>query len=147
MTRPMTLICRPGRTALMPRHQRLAGALDEQPRLLVDLADEVGRVGVAVHAADERGDVDVDDVAVAQHGGVGDAVADDLVDRGAQRLGEAAVAERRRVGAVVDEELVPDAVQLVGGDARARCARATSAIACAAIRPATRIRSIVLRRP
>jgi hypothetical protein len=71
-----------------------------------------------VHAADVRGDVDVDDVAVVQLGRVGDAVADDLVDRGAQRLGEAFVAEGRRVGAVVDEELVPDPVQLVGRHAR-----------------------------
>ena len=49
---------------------------------------------------------------------VGDAVADDLVDAGAQRLGEAAVAERRGVGAVVAEELVADPVELVGGHAR-----------------------------
>ena len=48
---------------------------------------------------------------------VGDAVADDLVDRGAQRLGKALVAQRRRVGAVVEQELVADPVDLVGGDA------------------------------
>ena len=48
---------------------------------------------------------------------VGDAVADDLVHRGAQRLGEAVVVERARVAAPVDAGLVADGVELVGGDA------------------------------
>src|SRR5690606_5610111 len=74
--------------------------------------------GVAVDAVEEGGDVDVDDVAVLEGTGVGDAVADDLVDAAAQRLREAAVAQRRGVGPVVAEELVPDPVELVGGDAR-----------------------------
>ena len=51
---------------------------------------------------------------------VGDAVADDLVDRGAQRLREAVVVERARVAAPGDAGLVADRVELVGGDARAR---------------------------
>jgi hypothetical protein len=68
-----------------------------------------------VHPVQVRGDVDVDDVPVADHGVVGDAVADDLVQRGAQRLGVAAVAERAGVGAVAGQELVPHPVQLVGG--------------------------------
>ena len=53
MTRPITLISRPGHGGPDAAHHRLVGALDEQARLLVDVADEVGRVGVAVHAADE----------------------------------------------------------------------------------------------
>ena len=61
-------------------HHGLVRALDEQPRLLVDVADEVRLVGVAVHAADVGRDVDVDDVAVLERAVVGDAVADDLVD-------------------------------------------------------------------
>src|SRR5690606_29356836 len=76
------------------------------------------RAVVAVHALPVEGDVDVDDVPLLQHRAVGDAVADHLVDRRAQRLGEAAVAERGRVGTVGDGELVPDAVELVGGDPR-----------------------------
>ena len=87
----------------------------KQPGLLVDVAGEEGGVGVAVHAADEGGDVDVDDVAVLDDARVRDAVADDLVDARAQRLREAAVAEGRGVGAVVAEELVADPVELVGG--------------------------------
>ena len=98
--------------------ERLAGALDEQAGLLVDVAGEERRVGVAVDAVEVRRDVDVDDVAVLEHPRVGDAVADHLVDAGAQRLREALVAEGRRVGAVVAEELVADPVELVGGDAR-----------------------------
>ena len=47
---------------------------------------------------------------------VGDAVADDLVDRGAQALGVAVVVERARVGAALDVELVAVRVDLVGGD-------------------------------
>jgi hypothetical protein len=43
---------------------------------------------------------------------------------------------------VVAEELVADAVELVGGDTGLDVA-ATASSACAAIRPATRMRSIV----
>ena len=117
MTRPITLIGRPGPDRLDRAAERLLGPLDQQPVLLGDLADQERRVGVAVDAADVRRDVDVDDVAVAQLGGVGDAVADHLVDRRAQRLGEALVAQRRGVGVVVEQELVADPVELVRGDA------------------------------
>ena len=98
--------------------QRLLGALHEQPGLLVDVAGQERRVGVAVHPVDVRRDVDVHEVAVLDDPAVGDAVADHLVDAGAQRLGEAAIAQRGGVRALVDEELVADPVQLVGGDAR-----------------------------
>ena len=98
-------------------HHRLLGALDQQPGLLVRIPGQEGRVGVAVHAADEAGDVDVHDVAVGDHRVIRDPVADRLVERRAERFGVPAVAERARVGAVVAEELVPDAVQFVGGDA------------------------------
>src|SRR6478735_9477934 len=64
--------------------QRLFRALDQQPGFLVDVADEEGVVGVAVHAADERRDVDVENVAVLDHRAVRDAVADHLVERRAE---------------------------------------------------------------
>ena len=48
--------------------------------------------GIAVPAVDDDGDVDVDDVAVAQRLVARDAVADDVVDRGADRLAIAAIA-------------------------------------------------------
>ncbi len=94
-----------------------------------------------MHAVDERGDVDLDDVAVVERAGVRDAVADDLVDAGAQRLREALVAERGRVGAVLDQELVADPVELVGGDA-GRDVRADSRARRAAIAAGARIRAI-----
>ena len=118
MTRPTTDSARPGLHRLDRAHRRLVGALDQQPVLLGDVAGQERRVGVAVHAVDVGGDVDVDDVAVLDHRRVRDAVADDLVQRRAARLREALVAQRRRVGAVVDHVLVGDAVEFVGGDAR-----------------------------
>ena len=58
----------------------LLRALDEIANLRVDVSDEIGRVRVAVHAADERRDVNVADVAVLQNRRVGDAVTDDFVE-------------------------------------------------------------------
>ena len=77
--------------------QRLVSALGEQPAGLVDLAAEESCAGVAVYAADVGGDVDLDDVAVLQRASIGDAVADDLIDRRAARLGEPAIAKRRGI--------------------------------------------------
>ena len=69
--------------------ERLAWSRARARATLVDVADEERDRRVAVHAVEVDGDVDVDDVAVDQRPAVGDAVADDLVDRGADRLGEA----------------------------------------------------------
>ena len=82
----------------------------------VDVAAVERGAVVAVHTILERGDVDLDQVTVLQWAGVGDAVADDLVDAGADGLGEAAVVQRGRICAVVQHVLVSDVVQLVGGD-------------------------------
>ena len=118
MARPISL------NGLARSHHRdgpieaLAGDLDEPAALVVDVADEEGGVGVAVDAVEEDRDVEVADVAVDQRPVVGDAVADHLVHRGAERLREAVVVERARVAAAVDAGLVADGVELVGGDAR-----------------------------
>ena len=69
MTRPMT-IGRPADRADGPQ-RGLLGALDEQADILGDLAHEERGVGVAVHPADEGGDVDVADVTFAQDRVVG----------------------------------------------------------------------------
>ena len=95
-------------------HRRFVGPLDEQAVLLGDVAGQKGRVGVTVHTVDVRGDIDVDDVAVFDHRRVGDAVADDFVQRRAARLGITLVAQRRWIGAVVDHVVVSDAVQRIG---------------------------------
>ena len=143
MTRPDDVELPAGLHRLDRAHGRLVGALDQQSVLLGDVAGQEGGVGVAVHAVDVGGDVDVDDVAVLDHGRVGDAVADDLVERGAARLRESLVAQRRRVGAVVDHVLVGDAVEFVGGHAGRDGLAAPRRARCAAMRPATRIFSII----
>ena len=66
-------------------------------------ADDEHAAGVAVPAVLDDGDVDVDDVAVLQRPLVRDAVADLVVDRGADRLrvghvARAGVVQRRRYG-------------------------------------------------
>ncbi len=66
MARPMSLSGRPGLDGLDAVPRALLGDPYELPALLVDVADEEGRIGVAVHAADVAGDVDVADVAVLQ---------------------------------------------------------------------------------
>jgi beta-galactosidase len=103
---------------LDPAHHRLVRALDQQPGLLVHLARQERGVRVTVHAADEPGDVDVDDVALPHDRVVRDAVADDLIQRGAQRLGVAPVTECRGVRAAGDEEVVTDFVKVVRRDPR-----------------------------
>ena len=105
MARPMSENGRPGAHRGDAELEALAGDLDEAAALLVDLADEERGVGVAVDAVEVDRDVEVDDVAVDERAVVGDPVADDLVDRGAQRLGEAVVVERARVAAPVDAGL------------------------------------------
>ena len=63
--------------------------------------------------------VDVEDVALAQRLVVRDAVADDMVDRGADRLGVAAIDQGRRIGAVIHGELERQPVEELGRDAGA----------------------------
>jgi len=56
------------------------------------LADDEHAAGVAVPAVLDDGDVDVDDVALFERLVIGDAVANLVVDRGANRLGVGRVA-------------------------------------------------------
>src|SRR5690606_38845945 len=97
-----------------------AGHLDQAPGLQRGLADEVHPAGVAVPAVLDDGDVDIDDVALPQHLGLaGDAVADDVVDRGADRRREALVTQVGRDGVLdLDDVVVADPVQLGGADPR-----------------------------
>src|SRR5690606_29055751 len=74
------------------------------------LPDEEHAAGVAVKAVFDDRDVDVQDVAAFQHAIARNAVTDDVVDRGADRLREAAIVERRRNCAeLFDDVLVTDA--------------------------------------
>ncbi|RMS02430.1 hypothetical protein ALP75_200820 [Pseudomonas syringae pv. actinidiae] len=75
--------------------------------------------GVAVVTVLDDRDVDVQRVAVLELPVAGDAVADHLIDRGADRLGKAFVVQRSRDRLLlVDDVVMADAVQFFGGDAR-----------------------------
>lgn len=64
-------------------------------------------------SADESGDVNVQDVPILNHRGIGDAVADNFIEGRAEGLREAPVAQRGGVGIVVHKELMANLVQLV----------------------------------
>ncbi|MNO50457.1 hypothetical protein D3C76_408340 [compost metagenome] len=66
----------------------------------------------------DDGDVQVDDVPFPQLLVIGDAVADHIIDRGADGLGEAVIVERGGDGLLyLDDMVVAQGVQLVCGDA------------------------------
>ena len=97
-----------------------------QQALVSDFDEPLGAAGgnagakhaarVAVPSVKHIGDVDIDDVAFAQRLVVGNAVADDVIDRGADRLAIAAVVERSGIGVVVAAEVEHELVERVGGD-------------------------------
>src|SRR5688500_12951963 len=87
-------IARPG--LFEAEHQAFVGDIDQLPGLDRNIADEIHAAGIAVPAAQDRGYVDVDDIAVLERLVAGNAVADDMVDRGAAALGIAAITERGR---------------------------------------------------
>ncbi len=69
-------------------------------------------------AVDDRGHVDIDDVAVFQSLLARDAVAHDVIDRDTAAHGVTAVAEGRGDRARSDRHAVYDIVELLGRDAR-----------------------------
>src|SRR5690606_11726577 len=87
-------------------------------------ADDEHAAVVTMPAVLDDGDVEVDDVALFQRPLVGDAVADAVIDRGANRLrvrraATGRVVQRGGDGALhIDHVVVGEAVQLFGGDAR-----------------------------
>ena len=79
-------------------------------------ACEEHAAGVAMEAVLDNGDIHVDSVARAQLSVAGNAVADHVVDGGADRLGESPVIQGGRNGALhVNDKIVADAVQFVSG--------------------------------
>src|SRR5690606_34135990 len=95
------------------------GGLDQAPGHHRGLAHVVHTAGVAVPAVLDHGDIDVDDVAILEDlARTGDAVADDIVHRGADRGREAAVAHVGRDRVLdLDDVVVADPVQLGRGHA------------------------------
>ena len=53
----------------------------QHSRVCINVADEEGLVEVGVHAVDEHGDIKVDDVPILDHAVVGDAMANDFINR------------------------------------------------------------------
>ena len=99
-------------------HQGFVGHLDQALSPPRDVADEIHAARIAVPAIDDERDVDVDDVAVLQRLAVGQAVAHDVIDGGADRLAVTAVVQRRRVDAVIPGEIEDEIVDLFGAHAR-----------------------------
>ena len=93
----------------------LMGDADEVCRLFVDGAHGEGGIGVAMHAMEEEGDVNVEDVSVLERATVRDAMTDDFVGRGADGFGEAAIIECAWIAAEGDDGFMRKEVQLVGG--------------------------------
>ena len=71
--------------------QCLAADGQQTLRLQRDLAHGIGDAGVAAEPFQPQADVDADDVPLLQHAAVGQAVADLVVDRGADDAGEGGV--------------------------------------------------------
>src|SRR5699024_11531354 len=71
-----------GAARLDAAHHGFLRTLDQETVLLGDVPGQEGGVGVTMHTVLVGGDVDVDDVAVAERGVLGGAVACDLVQRG-----------------------------------------------------------------
>src|SRR5690606_17931722 len=97
-------------------HHRLVGDVHQPLGGPLHLADGIHAARIAVPAVNDQRDVDIDDVALAQRLVVGDAVADDVVDRRAGRPRIAAIAERRWDGVVRHGEIIDETVDGVGGD-------------------------------
>jgi hypothetical protein len=99
------------------QHHAFIGDLNQLARLDRGLADQIHAAGVAVPAIDDHGHVNIDDIALVELLVAGDAVADNMVDRGAAAVRETAIAERRRDRSG-GERLLPDhVVQRAGGHA------------------------------
>ena len=82
-------------------------------------ADEEHAAGVTKPAVLDDGDVDIDDVAVLQFLVGWNTVADDMIERSANRLGIAAVADIGRNRLLhLDDVVMASPVQFIGRDAR-----------------------------
>ena len=97
--------------------QGFVGDLDKPLGGALGLADRIHAAGIAVPAVEDVGHVDIDDVAVLERLVVGNAVADDMVDRCAGRLRVAAIVQRRGDRVVLHAEVEDEIVDFLGRDA------------------------------
>ena len=126
-----------------PPHHRFVGDVDQPLRPARRLAGDEHPARVAVPAVDDQRHVDIENVAVAQRLLVGNAVTDDVVDRGADRFAIAAIIERGRIGVVVAGELEDEPVEAGGRHPRLD-ERPDKSSASAVSAPALRMPSEIL---
>ena len=94
------------------QHQAFMGDVDQLRGFERHIANKIHAARVAMPAIENWGDVDVDDVPVLQRLVAGDAVADDMVDRGAATLGKATIAEGGRHSSGLERHPAYDVVEL-----------------------------------
>src|SRR5262249_6190268 len=99
-------------------HERVVGDLEQSLRRARDLADAIHAARIAVPAVDDERHVDIENVALFQRTRARDAVADHVVERGADRFREATIVERSRDRAMVHGECKNEVVERLGGDSR-----------------------------
>ena len=112
----------PAVAASSPRRSADCAAAASRCSRAAHPADRDRAAGVGVEAVELGGDVELDELALAQAARAGDAVHALVVDRDADRAGEVVVEDRARAGAVAGEDLGGDVVQLAGADAGADAA-------------------------
>ena len=96
---------------------RVEGGLHQVFRLRRDVPDEKCFRRIAMPAGNDGREIEIDDVTVSQHIIAGDAVTDDFVDAGANRVGKAVVAQARGSVAVLNGVAVGQLVDLARGHA------------------------------
>src|SRR5438093_668581 len=91
-------------------HHRLIGHLDQPFGFAGNRAHRIHPAGIAIPALDDKGHVDVDDVALLQHPVPGHAVTDHVIDRGAGRIAIAAIHQSGGISAMAERELADELV-------------------------------------
>ena len=83
------------------------GAFDETPTCVIDaVSDEKRPTMIAVITVEIRGDVDADNIAIAERTRVGNSVTNDVINADAATAWIIPVFERRRIGAASDDGFV-----------------------------------------
>ena len=106
MAAPISPVVAPGLDGGDAAHQRVIGDLEQPLGGARDLADRIHAARIAMPAVDDQRHVDIEDIALFQRTRAGNAVADHVVERGADRLGKAAIIERGGDGAMLHGEVV-----------------------------------------
>ena len=108
----------PTRSALLHTHRQSSSSyLHQVSPSRVNFPHQEGVAAVSMEAAQEDGDVDIDDVSTEERPVVRDAVADHVVHGGADRLGEVSVVEGGGIGASLEGHPGDQLVDLIRGDA------------------------------